>query len=203
MTTQSNSDETILARLRAATETSHAALNAKLTPLFDQGLKGYAEFLWISAQGVLTLERALEAAGVATILPDWASRSRAAALRADMTALGIAGPPAMDVQLPREEAYLYGVLYALECARPGARLLAWRVDVSEDARIRAASRYLHHGEEMDLWRTFLDLLETSAAVKAAPEQTVKGARGAFAAFSPGLGSTPRPPSAPLPRFGRS
>jgi heme oxygenase (biliverdin-IX-beta and delta-forming) len=203
MMTPSDSDETVRASLHAATEASQVALDTKLAPLFDQGLSGYAEFLWISAQGVLTLERGLEAAGVAAFLPDWPSRARAAALLSDMAAVGVAVPPAMEVRLPREEAYLYGILYALESTRLGAKLLVQRVDESGDDRIRAASRYLRHGEGMDLWRTFLERLEASRGAHATPDRAIRGALAAFATFDPSLSSAPCPPSAPLPRFDRS
>ncbi|MGE0094089.1 MAG: biliverdin-producing heme oxygenase [Alphaproteobacteria bacterium] len=191
------------ARLYAATESSHVALDAKLVSLFDQGPDGYAEFLRMSAQGVLTLERGLEAAGIAATLPDWALRARAASLLTDMTALGVAVPPMLDVRLPREEAYLYGVLYVLEMSRLGAKRLARRVEDMADARIRAANRYLNHGEGMDLWQTFHERLEASQAVRAAPDRAIKGALAAFAAFDPGLGSAPQPSSRPLPRLDRS
>lgn len=187
-----DSGEPVRARLYDATESSHAALDAKLVPLFDQGLKGYCEFLRISAQGVLTLERALEEAAVGAILPDWAERSRTKALHADMASLGIAPPPVMDVRLPRDEAYLYGVLYVLEGSRVGGKLLARRIDESADSRIRAATQYLRQGEGVDMWRTFLARLEASEAVKAAPDRAIRGARAAFAAFDPGIGSIPRP-----------
>lgn len=184
MTTPPIPGEPMRARLRAATENSHAALDAKLEPLFDRGAKGYSEFLRISARGVLPLERALEEAGVGMILPDWALRSRASALRKDMAELGIPAPPSEDVRLPSDEAYLFGILYVLEGSRLGAKLLTQRVDVSGDERMRAASRYLRHGEGVDLWQTFLERLEANRSVRAAPDRAIKGALAAFAAFDP-------------------
>jgi len=188
------------ARLRAATETSHDALDAKMAAMLDRGSSGYVEFLRVSAQAVLPLEEALKAAGVASILPDWRERSRGAALRADLAALGVIAPPAMAVRLPREEAYLLGVLYTLEGSRLGAKLLAGRVEAAADASMRNAVQYLRHGEGRDFWQTFLVRLEASQAARDAPDRAIRGALATFAAFDPGTGSVPRPPSGKLPRY---
>ncbi len=188
------------ARLRAATENTHDALDAKMAALFDKGLPGYREFLLLSAGAVLSLEAALETAGVAAILPDWSERSRGAALRADLAALGIAVPPVMAIRLPREEAYLFGVLYVLEASRPDAKRLAARAEANADPRVRDAVAYLRHGEGQDLWQSFLERLESSKAVRDAPDRAIRGALATFAAFDPGSGSVPRPPSGGLPRY---
>jgi heme oxygenase len=137
---------------------------------------------------VYPLERALHAAGVARVLPDWSDRARSEALRADLAALDVPEPEAADAPALRGEAYLFGVLYVLEGSRLGAKLLTRQILSDASARMRRATRYLRHGEGKPLWQTFLERLETSAAVKHSPEQAIAGACAAFSCFGAGHAS---------------
>src|SRR5688572_6296429 len=114
---------TIRDRLRNASAASHAAVDARFAPLLDGGEARYSEFLVASAAGVIPLETSLEAAGVAIYLPDWAARSRASALRADLRDFGRAPAEGERVPALRGEAMVYGALYVLEGSRLGARVL--------------------------------------------------------------------------------
>jgi heme oxygenase len=75
--------------LRASTAGLHAVVDARFAPMLDAGEAGYRSFLLASAAAVFPLEQALLTAGVGSLLPDWTRRTRAAALRADLTDLGI------------------------------------------------------------------------------------------------------------------
>jgi heme oxygenase len=176
---------TIRDRLRNASAASHAAVDARFAPLLDGGEARYSEFLVASAAGVIPLETSLEAAGVATYLPDWAARSRASALRADLRDFGRAPAEGERVPALRGEAMVYGALYVLEGSRLGARVLVRRALASPSARVRAATRYLAHGEP-GLWNRFLVHLEASQAVRRAIEEAIAGAEIAFGAFGSGM-----------------
>jgi heme oxygenase len=77
------------------------------------------------------------------------------------------------------------MLYVLEGSRLGGRLLLRRTLANPDPQVRSATRYLGHGGGRDLWRPFLEQLEASTAVAAAPDTAIAGAREAFALFIPG------------------
>jgi heme oxygenase len=156
------------------------------------GLSGYIDFLRASAAAVLPLEQGLAAARVHEILPDWDARARATALRGDLAALGVRAPIAhMEVPAVGGEARQFGMLYVLEGSRLGAKMLARNAQASADPRIRAATRYLRHGEGQRFWPSFLERLEASAATAQAPHEAVAGALKAFALFG-----APHPHPAP-------
>jgi heme oxygenase len=184
--------DSVRLRLKSATAAAHADIDARYAPLMARGEPGYRDFLRATAGALLPLEAALSAASVTRILPDWQQRSRSAALRADMAELGIAGWQPAAAPRVDGEAYQFGVLYVLEGSRLGATVLLRTIHNSEAADGRRATRYLRHGEGLPLWRTFLERLENSHAVKRAPEHAIAGARAAFKLF----GAT-----APLPRRG--
>jgi heme oxygenase len=169
--------------LRHSTTAAHAAVDRHFAAMLAAGLSGYTDFLRASAAAVLPLEQALAAARVHEILPDWDARARSTALRDDLAALG-AGMPMVraDVAAAGGEARQFGMLYVLEGSRLGAKILARDAQASADARIRAATRYLRHGEGQRFWPSFVERLEASAAAARAPHEAVAGARAAFALF---------------------
>jgi heme oxygenase (biliverdin-IX-beta and delta-forming) len=169
--------------LRSATADDHAAVDSGFAKLIGQGANGYREFLKLSAAAIEPLEAALRAAKVERILPDWEDRSRAAALRADLADLGIV-PRRSSLQPPSlgGEAHQFGILYVLEGSRLGAKVLVRRLLDSPDFATPYALRYLRHGEGLPLWRTFLERLESSEAVRRSPADAVAGAHAAFAWF---------------------
>lgn len=77
-------------------------------------------------------------------------------------------------------AFGAGLLYVLEGSRLGARVLARRVR-------RAGSdlplAYLAHGEDEDLWRSFLTWLEARPKVGLRTDEAEAGARYGFRCFS--------------------
>ena len=173
------------ARLRASTADLHAVVDARFAPMLGCGEAGYRSFLLASAAAVFALERALLAADVDAILPDWAQRARTAALRADLADLGVTDVPVAPPPLLAGEARQFGALYVLEGSRLGAKLLLPELLARGSTRVRAATRYLRHGEGRRLWPSFLAQLESSQATRRCPDDAIAGARAAFALFVTG------------------
>jgi heme oxygenase len=152
--------------------------------MIGEGAHGYAAFLIETAAAILPLEQALTDAGAERILSDWPKRRRADALRADLATMGVQangrGGAASEVG---GEAHQLGMLYVLEGSRLGARVLLRDIEATGDARMRAATRYLRHGEHDRFWPSFLVALEASQAARRTPQDAVAGAQAAFALFS--------------------
>lgn len=168
--------------LRAATAALHAEVDARFSGPFDTDKNAYGAFLTALARAVLPLEGALEQGGVERMFPDWPARRRSAELEHDLEILGIPVPSPVPVSVTRNEARLFGRLYVLEGSRLGGKLLVKRALANADPQVRAATNYLGHGAGADFWRGFLQRLEDSAAVAAAPDRTMLGAREAFGLF---------------------
>jgi heme oxygenase (biliverdin-IX-beta and delta-forming) len=177
------------ALLRASTAGLHAAVDARFAPMLDAGEAGYRSFLLASAAAVFPLEQALLAAGVGALLPDWRQRTRAAALRGDLADLGITDVAAATAPPLAGAARMFGALYVLEGSRLGAKMLVGDLLAGGSARVRAATRYLRHGEGHRLWQSFLAHLECSQEVRACPGEAIAGARTAFALFIAGRRET--------------
>lgn len=172
---------TVRQLLRASTDTLHTRVDKRMTALLDHA-DGYRQFLLATAGGVLPLERELELAGVASILPDWGSRSRSSSLRSDLAALYLA-EPVRYLKLQRsDEAYLYGVLYVLEGSRLGSKVLLRILEKASGAELKCATSYLSHGQVEPFWPTFLARLEASRPVKEDLKATIAGASAAFEVF---------------------
>lgn len=190
-------------RLREATASLHAHVDEHMGSFLRQGREGYAQFLTASARAVLPLERALLNAGVSDIISDWPSRSRSAALLADMSTLSDAPPSYDDYDDARlrEEAYMMGVLYVLEGSRLGARVLLRMIESEPDHGCRLTTHYLSHGQGLPLWTTFLSSLEASADVRRNTDLAIGGATAAFKLFLqrgdlPGHTGLPQCPTVP-------
>jgi heme oxygenase len=168
--------------LRLATATDHAEVDARFAKLIGRGVAGYAEFLQLSAAAIAPLEEALREANVERILPDWKDRSRGASIRADLADLGITAPPATRPPSLGGEARQFGVLYVLEGSRLGAKVLLRRLLAGPALQTPRPLRYLQHGEGLPLWPTFVEQLESSAAVRRSPADAIAGAHKAFRWF---------------------
>ncbi|UAL10521.1 biliverdin-producing heme oxygenase [Caulobacter segnis] len=173
------SDISLRDRLRAATTESHAALDATVAGWRIETPLGYGAFLSASAAALAPLELALERAGVAEWLPDWAHRARRAGLARDLAALGLEAPPFASATVPDRD-FAAGLLYVLEGSRLGARFLARQVR-GADAGLPLA--YLTHGEGQELWRSFVAWLEAIPKVGFRTDAAEAGARYGFRCFS--------------------
>jgi heme oxygenase len=164
-------DPTLHAALRAATAALHDAVEARFAG-FDLSRRGpYGDFLRGQAAGILPVEAALDAAGIARILPDWPRRARTAALLADLAALG-REPPAVPPPRFAPGGEALGAAYVLEGSRLGAALLLRQVGPG------LPDAFLRHGAHGGLWRSFL------ARLAPAPDRAavIRGARQAFGHF---------------------
>ena len=169
--------------LKDSTVALHDEVEARLLPLFATDAAGYAEFLRVSAAAVIPLERSLEANGPVGGLPDWNERSRRAALLQDLADMGMDEPAGIAAPVFDGEARQLGALYVLEGSRLGAVHLARRALSSLSPEVRRATRYLRHGAGRRFWPSFLQHLESSQAVRGAPDEAVLGARAAFGMFA--------------------
>lgn len=168
--------------LRTATSALHAEVDGRFSGPFETDKNAYSAFLLSLARAVPPLERALEQGGVERLLPDWRLRRRSGALQRDLDILGVRAPAAIAVDVTGDEARLFGRLYVLEGSRLGGSLLVKRARASADPLVRTATHYLSHGAGADFWRGFLQRLEDSQAVAAAPERAMLGARETFGLF---------------------
>lgn len=167
--------------LRDACGDIHARLDARLSRFNFSDRADYADML-ARMSGPLSATESALSAGIAPVkFENWAGRLRAHALRADLEHLGAAFTQRFAAPI-EDEAEMFGALYVLEGSRLGGRVLARMADESGDAMVRGATRYFRHAEREGHWRSFLDAMENSEAVRAAPKRTTQSALTTFEAF---------------------
>lgn len=170
--------------LRGATDHLHRDLD-RIAAGFNLGnATHYRRFLQANAATLIAIEQLLENAGVERLLPDWAERSRRAAILADLQSLQSGVQPLALRRTAPTAAEVFGILYVLEGSRLGARIQLDQVMASDDENVRNASSYLRHGqpgEGSSMWRSFLEQLESHEAADD-QTQTVSGAVYAFTMF---------------------
>lgn len=169
--------------LRDATAQSHTRLDAVAGAVALDDAVDYAHFLGAHASVIFPLERRLKAAGIEQILPDWAQRTRSAALESDLRALRV-HPVLVEVPPIAGEAALFGAAYVLEGSRLGAQFLVRRVPDS------LPSDYLRHGQGRGLWPEFLLLLESSAEAQRDPDAAIAAALMVFGLFQDAFSRQP-------------
>lgn len=165
--------------LRTATADDHARLDARLGTLDLGTAAGLRCFLEINAAALLPLEAALEAAGVADLLPDWHRHARSRSILADLAALGGTARPLEPPRIAGRFAML-GTLYVLEGSRLGAAHLLKAIRRSAATGLPTA--FLGHGAGERLWPDFLAVLERHAGELPDEGSIVEPARRAFALF---------------------
>ncbi|RVT97876.1 heme oxygenase [Rhodovarius crocodyli] len=180
--------------LRSGTRDAHARLDSALPALAFHDPRLYAAFLRWHAAIVPPLERALEQAGIARLIPDWAERRRRDALLADLRALGAACPPAAWIPAPTGDSAMVGTAYVLEGSRLGGAALARTVAASLRP---AATAYLEHGAGERLWPRFVEIIDTlpgicAAEAAAAANRTFALFEAAMPAFGPVLPAQAEP-----------
>ena len=169
--------------IREATCDSHRRLDLALSWLDLAQPRYYAGFLRSQADALFPLEHALEAGGIAEILPDWPQRARSAALEQDLTLMDVSATP---FPAPRFDgpAQMLGAMYVLEASRMGARVMLARLAQQSDTS--HATAYLKHGFGKRFWPTFLAVLESHPVAQADTASVVKGAELSFAMFESAL-----------------
>jgi heme oxygenase (biliverdin-IX-beta and delta-forming) len=166
--------------LHIATEDLQHDLDRSASGFELSDRRHYRGYLQASASALLAVEQLLEQAGVDQLLTDWPSRSRSAAILADLQSLDIQAEPFALRRAPPTQAEMFGILYVLEESRLEARALLPRVLGSDDAAVRDTSAYLRASEPA-LWQSFVRELETHIAADD-QTQTVAGAVYAFMIF---------------------
>ena len=170
--------------LRGATDHLHRDLD-RIAEGFNLGdVTHYRRFLQANAATLIAIEQLLETAGIEQLVPDWAQRSRRAAILADLHSLQSDVQPLALRRTAPTPSEVFGILYVLEGSRLGARVQLDQVLASADESVRNASSYLRHGqpgEGSGLWRSFLEQLESHEAADD-QTQTVSGAVYAFTMF---------------------
>lgn len=144
--------------LRERTAAAHAALDEQVGRLDSMGR--YADYL----KGMLQFRAPVEEA-VATPLVDWRPRTLATAIRADLADLRLPVPAAPA----RRELHPYsacpsgllGILYVLEGAALGARLLYRDARALGLSDSHGARHLALQAADAGAWRGFLALLERS------------------------------------------
>ncbi|MDX7950878.1 biliverdin-producing heme oxygenase [Lichenihabitans sp. Uapishka_5] len=173
--------ETPHAFLRRVTRPWHDGVEAAFERFDLRDRQGLSGFLLAQARAVFPLEQALDAAGATALLPDWPARRRAAALRADLAALGLPAPIAPSGPFLPSRDHALGALYVLEGSRLGGRVLHRRVMNSSDVTVRSATGFLAHQVERG-WPTFLAVLDGVPSTPAAKRGLQAGADLAFNLF---------------------
>jgi heme oxygenase len=169
--------------LRRATAAIHQTLEHTLVASGSfAGIAGYGRYLATIAPLYAGLEQALDAAGVARLLPDWPARRKAGVIQADLACLSMKPREACPV-LPalHGAGCAFGVLYVLEGATLGGAVLARRM-------ARHGIGPGHGGSFLDpygprraaMWRGFLAALETAPL---GPDQDAAPSLAATATFA--------------------
>lgn len=161
--------------LRTATAARHDAVDAIFSRANLADRAGYARFLMAQAGAHIAVEDALDVAGAGGIVPDWDSRRRGDAVRADLAALAVDAPAAtarIDLDGP---AAVFGAAYVLEGSRLGGAMLARAVP---EGFPRA---FLRPGAP-GAWRRFVAELDRVVATPADIERATEAAHRAFSMF---------------------
>lgn len=168
--------------LRTATRAEHDRVDAEFSAHDLDSRDGYARFLRAQAAAHIPVERAIEAAGAAELLPDWPARRRADALLADLADLDMTPAREEHFTIDRSEAALWGAIYVLEGSRLGGAVLRRQISAGLPAR------FLSPGEP-GAWRSLTDRLDERLRSAAAIGEAITSARAVFACFE-AAGSRP-------------
>lgn len=169
--------------LRNATSADHERVDAAFSRFDLASRDGYGAFLVAQAAAHLPVEAALDGAGVARVLPDWAQRRRGDRLRADLAAMGLepAAEPAAVACIQAlsaalaDAAGMLGAVYVLEGSRLGGALL--RRSVPDGLPVT----FLEAGNSA-AWRTLLAKLDERLCNQEKIALAVSAAARVFAVF---------------------
>ncbi len=162
-------------RLRSETAGWHDRVDAVFTRFDLSDAVSYGRFLTAQAMAHLAVEAALDAAGVAAVLPDWPDRQRAPLLRSDLAALGLATPPLRPFSVLDGAAALLGAAYVLEGSRLGGALLRRSVPAALPTQFLGAS-------DSAAWRRLLDALDRHVTTAEDVAAATISARQVFSLF---------------------
>lgn len=160
--------------LRAITRHDHEQVD-RIYARFDlTTVAGYRCFLTAIAAAHLPVEAALDRWNAHVILPDWAGRRRAQALRSDLIELGAEIPVGLHAPEFSSVPALLGGLYVVEGSRLGGAMLRRSLPPGSPAHFLGAAA------EPGSWRTLLDKIDGSLQ---APDDVEIASAAASAVFS--------------------
>jgi heme oxygenase len=135
----------------------------------------YVRFLCAQAAAHLPAEQALEAHGIAAVIPDWPSRRRAHLIRNDLLALDLDVPPLEPEPIFSGVAALLGATYVLEGSRLGGAMLLRSVPA------QFPTAFLSAGTSM-AWRDLISLLDQRLCTRIDIDEAIQAACQTFALF---------------------
>ena len=165
------------AALRAATAEEHRKVDAAFSRFALSTEAGYRGFLLAQAEAFLPVEKALDEAGAAAVLPDWPQRRRGDLLRADLAALTVTLPePFSDPDFISGKASMFGAIYVLEGSRLGGAVLKKTVPG------HFPRRFLEARQAAGSWRIFLQALDDLLIRPGDLDAAIMAAKEVFARF---------------------
>jgi heme oxygenase len=168
--------------LRDTTASVHRDVEDGFSPLDLTARGPYRQFLAVHALVIPAAEQALEAGGIARLLPDWPQRARRQMLRDDLAILGWDGPERLPELRLSGTAALLGAAYVLEGSRLGAQMILHTIAQSPDAKVQEATHFLRHGEGLRLWPTFCPVLDREVTGDVSISEAGNAARRVFSHF---------------------
>jgi heme oxygenase len=165
-----------VAALRKGTAPDHARLDGLFADFDLSDAASYRAFLTAHARALPAVEAALDAAGFATLLPDWPERKRTPVLAADLAGIDAAVPDPRPFATPADPAAAWGAAYVVEGSRLGGKLLSQRVGEG------LPRSYLGTPQAPGAWRTFLESLDKHLRTPQDIATATASARTVFALF---------------------
>ena len=168
--------------LRDATRDEHDRVDAAFAAHDLSTADGYGRFLGSQSRAFVAIERAIEAAGVAALIPDWSERRRADLLLEDLAELGVEPPRSVTAPALISEAEVLGAVYVLEGSRLGGAVLF------RTAPYDAPRRFLEPEGVGPRWRALVALLDARLIDPDQIAAAVRTARSVFGCFHEAAGS---------------
>jgi heme oxygenase len=169
--------------IRLHTRRLHDALDSRLVLSNLTNRMGYVDYLLINWPCV-SIEEALERAGIDQVLLDWERRRRRAALVKDLEGLGVRPPSYAALTIDSDIGSLLGWSYVLEGSRLGARVILQTLMTSAEPDITRVTAFLRHGGGERLWESFKVEMAKINDDPAAIAKACTGATAAFKCFAP-------------------
>jgi heme oxygenase len=157
-----------LARLRAATRSSHEAVDAAFGRFHLTDPTAYGRFLTAHARALPAVEAAL--AGNPALPP---LRPRTPLIQADLAALDLPLPGQLPLPAPADPATAFGMAYVIEGSRLGGGILARQVPAGLPLAYLKATHL--PGE----WRAFGQALDAAAEDEDWTTRAIAGAKQTF------------------------
>ncbi|MBR0994633.1 biliverdin-producing heme oxygenase [Bradyrhizobium japonicum] len=174
-------------QLRSSTDAMHRLIESQLNLASLRHPRAYRAFL-LSNWPVVSIETALERAGIRQVLPDWEARSRRECLVADLRHYGISSPDIFRLDIPPDRGTLLGWSYVLEGSRLGAGVILQELSKSTE-NARQGTAFLRHGSREPLWRSFKSSLSAIDEDASAISRACVAANLAFRCFLHGARTT--------------